>query len=180
MTIEDVKKIISPIHRRVMLMIARSTIKVAKAATAQITTGVDEVRDDLDRLQEFGFASMPEEGAEALIVFVGGNRDHGVIVATGDKRSRPALDAGETAIYTKDVVIKIKADKTVEIIGATKMKFPCDLEVTGKITATGIVQGSDVKTTSGTKLSTHTHPAGALVAPNGPVTGASGSPTPGS
>lgn len=59
-----------------------------------------ELRDGVERFQEFGFTSRPPDGGEAVIVFLGGSRDHGVVVATDDRRYRLRnLAKGEVALY---------------------------------------------------------------------------------
>lgn len=163
-SLDDVRRFIAPLNRRVMLMIARASINVAKDATAQVTMLDGETRDDVDRMQEYGFASRPKGKSDALVVFVGGSRDHGVIVASADKRGRPALEEGEVAMWTPDVVVKITKDKNVEISGAEKILFPCDLEVTGNIKVSG-----DVELPSGIKLGTHKHPTAGTGAPSTPI-----------
>ncbi|WP_431477838.1 phage baseplate assembly protein domain-containing protein [Massilia eburnea] len=47
-----------------------------------------------------GFTSVPKPGAEGVVVFVGGNRDHGLVIAVEDRRFRlKGLASGEVAIY---------------------------------------------------------------------------------
>lgn len=163
-TFEDIRKFVAPLNRRIMLMVARASIKIAKDSSAQVLIGDEEVRDEVDRMQEYGFASRPKSGADALVLFLGGNRDHGVVVATSDKKGRPPLEEGEVAMWTPDVVIKIKADKSVEISGAGKIIFPCDLEVTGDVKVSG-----DVKLPSGITLAGHKHPTAGSGPPSTPI-----------
>ena len=47
-----------------------------------------EVRDGVERFQNYGFTSVPLPGAEGIMACVSGNRDHGVIVAMDDRRYR--------------------------------------------------------------------------------------------
>lgn len=55
---------------------------------------------DLRRLAEFGFVCWPLEGADAVALFVAGNRGNGVIIATGDQRHRLKLEnPGEAALH---------------------------------------------------------------------------------
>lgn len=62
-----------------------------------------ETGDNRPRVAEFGFTSMPPPGTDAVVVFLGGDRSAGVIVATNHQESRPRnLKAGETAIYSLD------------------------------------------------------------------------------
>lgn len=66
--------------------------------------------------------------------------------------------------------------KTNVTINATGATVNCDMTVNGKITATDTITGSDCLTTKGTSLDGHGHKAGSLTAPNGPVTGETGTP----
>jgi phage gp45-like len=44
--------------------------------------------DDTPRLSEYGFNSMPPEESDVVLVFAGGNRRDGVIIATGNQTYR--------------------------------------------------------------------------------------------
>lgn len=105
--IEQIQKVIAPLHRRVMLAIGRAVLNAVydsgKVQLAQASMLSDEVRDRMERMAEYGFTSVPLPGAQAVAVFVGGERGNGVIVATGDPRYRPrGLQPGEVAIYTDE------------------------------------------------------------------------------
>lgn len=68
---------------------------------ADVTVLAGEDLVDLERIAEYGFSSAPLPGAEGVVLFVGGQRDHGLIVATKDRRTRiKNLAAGEVAIYS--------------------------------------------------------------------------------
>lgn len=103
--IDAIKKIIAPIQRRVVNMIARGTTSKATDEAKglqrlQITLSAQEVLDGIERMQEYGFASRPLTGAETLAVFLGGDRSHGLVIATDDRRYRPKdLIEGETGLY---------------------------------------------------------------------------------
>ena len=51
---------------------------------------------------QFGLASIPLEGAEGLAIFPGGDRSQGFVIATEDRRLRPSLGQGETALYSAE------------------------------------------------------------------------------
>lgn len=102
--IDQLRKVLAPIQRRVMLMVVRSVIILAddsgKVQRLQMQLLADETVDDVDRIQEYGFTSRPLPGAEAVTLAVGGNRDHLVVIATEDRRTRPKdLLAGEVKVY---------------------------------------------------------------------------------
>lgn len=117
MTIEDVKKIIRPLQRRVMLMVGRVVLKsVSEAMKAQASILSDEVRDDMELMQQYGLSSRPKPDAEGVAIFVSGNRDHGLIIATKDKQYEIPLESGEVAIYTDEGdYIHLKRGNVMEI-----------------------------------------------------------------
>jgi phage baseplate assembly protein V len=128
----------------------------------QISLLRDEGKTAVERMQNYGFSSHAPVDSEVLVVFVGGGRDHGVIVATDDRASRfTGLGAGEVAIYTNEgdsIVLKrdniveitckklvIHAEDKIEIkteeieIEAPKIKIKGDIELDGSLTATGSI-----------------------------------------
>ncbi len=99
-----VDKLTQPIRRRVQLMVGRAVIKAVGdgsiCQTLQITALKGEVLDGVERITEYGFTSHPHPGAEAVVLAVGGNRDHAVVIAAGDRRYRvTGLAAGEVALH---------------------------------------------------------------------------------
>lgn len=59
-----------------------------------------ETRDNLPRMCEYGLASNPPEGTDALILNLGGDPSNGAVVGTNHQETRPTgLEAGETQIY---------------------------------------------------------------------------------
>jgi phage baseplate assembly protein V len=102
-----------------------------KLQVVQLGLGEDETRDGLERFQQYGLTSVPLAGAEAVVLFVGGTRDHGLVVAVDDRRYRPTgLQPGEVAIYNSvGGRVLLKADGTLEVTGATK--FSSTVEATG-------------------------------------------------
>lgn len=102
--IEAIHKLTEDMRGKVRLMVGRAILAAigddGPIQTAQARLLADETHDDMERVQEYGFTSVPLPGAEAVVVFVGGNRDHGLIVATDDRRYRKkALQPGDVAVY---------------------------------------------------------------------------------
>lgn len=129
MNLQQLSKWIDPLKRRVMLMIGRAVIKASDDASdlqvLQMLLNAGEVRGDIQRVQEYGFTSRPLDGAEAVVIFQGGNRDHGIVVAVDDRRYRvKSLQKGEVAFYNdKGVKILLATSKNVEVTGIEKLKF---------------------------------------------------------
>lgn len=121
MNLGDFNRLIQPVKDRIMLMAARGVLKKTNDAgglqTAQVGLLEDELRDKLERAQDYGFTSNPLPGAEATVLFLGGNRDHGIIIKMDDRRFRlKNLKGGEVALYTDEGdFIHFKRDRNIEV-----------------------------------------------------------------
>lgn len=190
--LDTLGKFVAPLKTRVANMVARAVLRVADDAKKIQIVQVDlldgETRDDLERFQNYGFTSAPSEGAEAVVLFVGGRRDHGLAIAVDDRRYRfMNLQDGEVAVYNRfGASIVLKASGEIEVTPKTGevLRIAGSLEVQGDIDSTGTVTGSTDVVGGGKSLKLHTHSATLTVAgtsPSGPVTGtatgSTGAPT---
>jgi len=113
------------LKNRVMLTVARGVVSLVndslKMQTVQAQLLKREVRDGIERFQNYGYTSKPHPGAEGVFVFVGGNRDHGLCIAVDDRRYRlTGLADGEVAIYTDEGdKIHLKRGNVIEITTET-------------------------------------------------------------
>lgn len=83
---------------------ARGVVTLAdgekKMRVVQVRLLADEVRDDLEHVEPYGFTSEPLQEAEAFALFFGGDRSHGIVFCVADRRYRlKPLKGGEVAIY---------------------------------------------------------------------------------
>ncbi|NUF49935.1 phage baseplate assembly protein [Gilliamella sp. ESL0250] len=75
----------------------------SKCQTLQIKMSGGEQKSDVEHIEPYGFTSRPLDGAEAVALFLDGDKSHGVILAAGDRRYRiKSLKKGEVAIYTDE------------------------------------------------------------------------------
>ncbi len=177
--IKNLNKFIDPLKRRVLLMFSRGIIKRVNDdrtfQRVQVSLLNDELRDDVDVLQHYGFSSCPHPDAECAIAFISGSRDHGIVLAIDDRRYRVrGLKEGEVVIYTDEGdQISLQRGNTIEIktnqlrinaktkveINSTMLEVNGDIKTTGNITATGDIndKGSSM---SGMRdvYNQHTHP----------------------
>lgn len=130
--------------RRIALMIGRGRITTSNDSgnvqLLQVQLGQDEIRDNTPRLAEYGFTSMPPNGSDALVVFIGGERSNGAIVATGHQASRMKnLKTGEVAIFD-DQGQSVYLTRSGIIIEGAGMPIMVngDVIVNGDVTANGI------------------------------------------
>jgi phage baseplate assembly protein V len=94
---------IERMYRRIMLMVGRGRIKTSRddgaAQMHQVRFNALETTDNIPRLGEYGFNSMPPADSDAVLLFAGGNRINGIIIATGNQTFRMrSLKPGEVSI----------------------------------------------------------------------------------
>ena len=106
--------------------------------TVQAEAMAGELIDGAERVQDYGFASHPHAGAEAVAVFGSGHRNHPLVIAVADRRYRlQALAAGEVALHddlgqvvhltrdgieiTTPLAIKLAAEGAVDIESAVEI-----------------------------------------------------------
>ena len=119
----------------------------SKLQSLQLRLLADEVKDNVEHLEPYGFTACPKEGAEALAGFIGGDRSHAVVIVVADRRFRlQGLKPGEVALYTDEGdFIHFKRGRIIDIetvtlnIKATEsVNFDTPLiSTTGRIESTG-------------------------------------------
>lgn len=108
-----------------MLTVARAVVSLVddnkKMQALQLQLLTREIRENVERFQNYGFTAKPHPGAEGVVVFVGGNRDHGLCIVVDDRRYRlKGLEDGEVAIYTDEGdKIHLKRNRVIEVTTET-------------------------------------------------------------
>ena len=102
----EFQRLLEPIRRSLQLILGRAVVRAiyddGEIQRLQISLLKGELRDQIDRVQNYGFTSHPQPGAQAIAVF-GGNRANGVVIAVDDRRYRlKSLKPGEVALYTDE------------------------------------------------------------------------------
>ena len=119
--IEIVKNIVAPLARRVTLMVSRCTLNLIDDSTPTQTAQAEfydqEVHDDAEIWQHFGFTSVPPKGSEGVALCLGGERQTPFVIATECKGKRlNNLKEGEAAIYSDcGDSLSLKNDNNVEL-----------------------------------------------------------------
>ena len=145
MKIPDLQRLLAPLRRRIALLASRGFVLLDYEGEGlrrlQVGLLAGETRDQVEHIEPYGFTSRPHPGAEVVVVALGGQRDHCLVLQAADRRYRlRTLEKGEVALYTDEGssiilrrggVIAIKAQGGLELEG--------DLHVSGEITATGDV-----------------------------------------
>lgn len=135
-----VNQVVAPLTKRVANMVARGVVKVVddqkKMQIVQVDLLGGETRDDVERPQAYGFTSVPDEGAEVVILCPGGRRDQALAIAVEDRRYRIGnLNRGEVAVYDKTgSKIVLKSNGDIEITPSSGVvKLTGDLKVSGDV-----------------------------------------------
>ena len=103
--IRVVERLIAPLRRRVLLMVGRAVVRLINDAPATQLVQVEalngEILDDVERVQQYGISSCPPLGARAVLLSVGGMRQHPVVIAVEAPEYRPVSSRpGEVMLYT--------------------------------------------------------------------------------
>lgn len=117
----SLQRIFSPLWRRINTLVGRGVLQGAQSApdcqTMQVTILADEVMDDVEHMEPYGYTSNPPSGAEGVILNVAGQRGACVGINFGNRAYRlRGLKTGEVALYTDE------GDK-VELLRDRKMRL---------------------------------------------------------
>lgn len=140
------QRMLGPVWRRMRLMISRGVLQMAddgqRMQSVQVTL-LGESPAWAERFQNYGFTSVPNGGAEALVVSVGGARAHLAVIAIDDRRYRmSSMKNGEVAIHddqgqcvhlTRDGIVVNGAGKPLAFVNCPKVTMDGDLDVAGDI-----------------------------------------------
>lgn len=103
---QGLNRLLAPIKRSLKLMISRGIMSFASdehsRQNLQIRLQSDEIIDDAERFQNYGFSSVPSSG-EVIALEVGGKRSHIVVLVVDNKAVRPVgLKEGDVVVYHQE------------------------------------------------------------------------------
>lgn len=160
--IRNLEALLKPLRTRLANLVARAVVQLVadggKLQVVQLGLLEGETREAVERVQEYGFTSHPHPGAEAVVLFVGGRRDHGLVVAVDDRRHRKVgLEAGEVALYTDEGdCIVLRRGRVVEVKAGTKLRIEAPaFEVVGDTVT--LLEGSTPVAKEGSATTGHVH-----------------------
>jgi len=156
MAMRLIEKMLAPIRRKLSLMVTRGVVKRVNDTQGlqvmQVSGVADELLDGVERIQQYGITAHPHSESDCLILNVGANRSHPIVIAVDDRRYRLKLVAGEVALYDDQgqAVKLMRSGIVIESgLGTTHngdMTINGNLDVTGTLTLAGI------------NMNTHQHP----------------------
>lgn len=121
--------------------IGRRVDDSASRQSAQVEVTKGELIDGVPRIQDYGLTSVPPvEGSDAIVLFLGGNREQGIIVAMENRQFRlTGLEAGEVALYDDLGNVFKLGREMIEVEAVTKVQVRApivDVEADGGVTLT--------------------------------------------
>jgi len=178
---ETFNRWIQPLKSRVSNMILKSLLVNVDDSNqiqlVKLSALAGEEADFVERVQNYGFTSVPPKDADAVMVAIGSDRDHPVVIAadSGEFRKK-GLQNGEVAVYHKDgSSILFKANGDIEVDAAGNKVNMTGGEVIADANSVKLGGTSGLKKLIDDRLITaynaHTHPApgGATSAPSVPL-----------
>jgi phage baseplate assembly protein V len=150
---EGLRRLIDPLERRVRALVMRATVTRVDDGEdlqqLQVSRLEGEVLEGCERVGQYGLTSVPPAGAEAIVVQIGSNADHQVILGVDDKSRPHPLQPGQTVLYdgagTRVILfangnVGIVASGTVTI-QAPSVALSGNLFVAGDVTIAGSLNG---------------------------------------
>lgn len=135
-----VLKLIRSLLGRGVLSLTHEEAKI-RTIDAEFLPG--DKREGLEHFEPYGFGSRAHPGAEVFAAFFNGDRSHGVVLATADRRYRLKLEEGEVAIFD-DIGQKVHLKRDgISVVTPKNLTA----EVGGNFAAT--VTGTSTLTTNG-------------------------------
>lgn len=168
----EFRHLIAPVQRMAQMMIARGVVTAvddtAKTQEIQLKVFNGETLSGIERIQDYGFTSVPFPGAEAVIGSVQGNRTKSVALVVGDKRYRlTAMQGGEVALHDdQGQTIIIHRDRieltspTINLIASSQINLTAP-----QLTINGKTQTSDDVVIKGKSFLGHDHESNGAGAP---------------
>jgi len=103
-TAQDIFRWLQPLKKKIMLLVGRCILTAINNSEGtqkiQIKGLKNETVTDIERFQEYGFETYPKKDSEALILFINGNRDSGIVACVHDRNYRPKdLSEGDVCVY---------------------------------------------------------------------------------
>lgn len=146
-------------------VLSRGVVVLANSArklqSLQVRLWADEVKDDIEHMEPYGFTACPLPGAEVVAGFFNGDRSHGVVLVIADRRFRlQGLKPGEVALYTDEGdYIHFKRGRILDIETVTlnvKATESVNFE-TPLITTTGRIVSDGDQVAAGVSQISHPH-----------------------
>jgi phage baseplate assembly protein V len=103
----------------------------------------DEIKDKVERIQNYGFTSVPPSGSEVLVVCLGGSKDQMIVIAADNSSIRKKdLSGSDSCMYREGGDFILLSSDSVKIFSSKKVIVDCaDVVLGGASGGAGVVTG---------------------------------------
>lgn len=143
--VAQLNRFVEPIRNKIRMLAQRALISLVDDSTniqlVQVTIMKGEVRDKVERVQNYGLSSHPPNGSEVVLLNMNGNRDQAIAVTVDHSESRKKnLKEGEVSLYSKEGhFILLKNDMT----------FHANIDDTPLALKDGVLTGNTINPVTG-------------------------------
>lgn len=139
---EEFQRFIAPIKRSISLILGRALLSAVNDTNniqlVKVTLFADEVKENVEHIQPYGFTSVPNAGAEVLMGFIGGRKEQAIAIVIGDSRQRiHNMSTGDVALHREageNIWIKLRANEILELHAR---RVNINLETGGQLNVAG-------------------------------------------
>lgn len=113
--------------RRIALMVGRGIVRICNDSEAMQTLQIGalsgEILPDVEKVQPYGFSSVPHPGAEVVFIAPGGLRENAVAIVADDRKFRfKGMKSGEVVLYTDEGdIIRFHRGKRIEVMSGAQV-----------------------------------------------------------
>ncbi|EHM48849.1 phage baseplate assembly protein V [Hafnia alvei] len=153
-----IRKALSGLRLAFRGVLTRITTK-GGVQTAQVSGLAPEGLEGIEIFQQYGFTTVPPEGAMAIVLPLGGRTSHGIVIATEHSSYRlQGLESGEVAIYTDEGASIVLKRNRIIAVDCDEWQLNCkkyavnasesaifttpELSTSKKLTAQGLISGN--------------------------------------
>lgn len=146
---EQVYKLLNPLRRQISILLGRALLEAIddskKMQLLKVSILKDELKDKVERIQNYGFTSVPLPGGEVLVGCIGGSKDQMIVIAADNSSIRKKdLSSGDSCVYRDGGDYILLSSDSIKIYSSKKIILDCADVVLGGATGgatSGVVTG---------------------------------------
>lgn len=142
--IDQFNRLLAPLANRIssLFTVGKLTrIDPGASQQCQVEMLEDELRDKIPHHMPYGFAHVPQPGADALTVFLRGDKSGGIVIQIHDPRHSPTLQPGEVALHDDQAQVVHIARDGISIKSNQKITIEAPtIDINGTCKINGITQ----------------------------------------
>lgn len=116
----DIEKLLAPIWVVIRATVSKAVVNLVDDTTKMQMVQVSVLKEEtskVERVQNYGFSSVPPKGSEAIVLSVNGNQDNSVAIVVDYSKGRMGNGAPEqVTMHDKDGnYVRMTADNGIEV-----------------------------------------------------------------